>query len=169
MNTLTQSILEADSYRLEVFQFDGEVRCRLAELWEEQETSDAPPGPSEHRPIEVDDSARFSLAVPQPSEWALAFTPTFKKAIATVDRKLQGRILTAVSEMPSEPLSPHGDTVKPLTGEYKGLWRYRLGDYRLIYRPTVEVKRVVCSTLHREVGLRVRPNPFEPTSLRGAA
>ncbi|HEX5036632.1 MAG TPA: type II toxin-antitoxin system RelE/ParE family toxin [bacterium] len=30
---------------------------------------------------------------------------------------------------------------KPLTGPYKGLWKYRIGDYRIIY--AVEDKRLV--------------------------
>jgi addiction module RelE/StbE family toxin len=135
---------EADCGQLEVFTYGGSVRYCLLELWEERGPLESPPASSEHRSFESEDSdVMFSLREPEPSEWSLAFTPTFKKAIAAADRKLQGRILGAVSELSSEPLMPHGDTIKPLTGEFKGLWRYRVGDYRLIYRPTAEGKCVV--------------------------
>ena len=44
--------------------------------------------------------------------------------------------LVAIGEIQSAPRTPRGDTVKPLTGELRGLWRYRIGDYRLVYRPS---------------------------------
>jgi len=34
---------------------------------------------------------------------------------------------------------------KPLTGPYKGLWKYRIGDYRIIY--AIEDKRLVVFVL----------------------
>lgn len=55
--------------------------------------------------------------------------------IEKVDMKIRGRILEAVSEISDSPLEPHGDTVKPLSGELEGCWRYRVGDYRLVYSP----------------------------------
>jgi addiction module RelE/StbE family toxin len=144
MNTLAQSILEANAPLLETFKYEGSARYCLAELWAEHEASLRPPKPSAHQASEAYGSeVMFSLAEPEPSEWVMAFTPTFKKSIATADRKLQGRILSAVSELSSDPLVPHGDTIKPLTGDLKGLWRYRVGDFRLIYKPAIESKLVV--------------------------
>ena len=63
--------------------------------------------------------------------------------MASVDRKIQGRILAAISDLSEAPLTPHGDTVKPLGGEMKGLWRYRVGDYRLVYQPREPLHIVV--------------------------
>ena len=60
---------------------------------------------------------------------------TFKDAIRTIDRKLQGRILVALSDIAEAPMTSVGDTVKPLKGELSGCWRYRIGDFRLIYLP----------------------------------
>ncbi len=73
-------------------------------------------------------------------------TDEFIKAVQAIDRKLQGRILEAISYLSRKPTEPKGDTVKPLTGDLKGLWRYRLGDYRLVYRPEEEDRQVVLVT-----------------------
>jgi addiction module RelE/StbE family toxin len=62
-------------------------------------------------------------------------TSGFSKDINKIDRKLQGRILEALNEITQNPVSLRGDTVKPLSGELEGCWRYRIGDYRLIYSP----------------------------------
>ena len=40
------------------------------------------------------------------------------------------------------PMIQVGDTTKILVGELQGMWRYRLGNYRLIYQPDKE-KHVV--------------------------
>jgi len=59
----------------------------------------------------------------------------FLKEIVPVDAKLRGRILSAMAAICVAPLTAQGDTVKPLEKDLKGLWRYRIGDYRLVYRP----------------------------------
>lgn len=76
-----------------------------------------------------------SLIKYQRADWSIAFTSEFIKAIAHLDRKLQGRLLEALSHLAMSPIQQQGDTVKPLIGDLKGLWRYRIGDYRLIYLP----------------------------------
>jgi mRNA-degrading endonuclease RelE of RelBE toxin-antitoxin system len=81
----------------------------------------------------------YSLASP---DWFLGMTDEFRKAISAVDRKLQGRILQAISYIAATPVAAKGDTVKPLSGDLKKLWRYRIGDYRLVYRPD-EARRQV--------------------------
>ena len=60
---------------------------------------------------------------------------TFRDAIRSIDRKLQGRILEALNEITESPMTLTGDTIKPLKGGLSGCWRYRIGDYRLIYSP----------------------------------
>jgi mRNA-degrading endonuclease RelE of RelBE toxin-antitoxin system len=66
----------------------------------------------------------------------------FAKAVAKIDRKLQGRILEAVLEIAVNPVEAVGDTIKPLVGELKGCWRYRIADYRLIYSPDCETGNI---------------------------
>lgn len=81
--------------------------------------------------------------LPGEPDWYLGMSDEFIKAIRGIDRKLQGRILEAISYISRRPTSPKGDTVKPLTADSKGLWRYRIGDYRLVYHPDNERKQVV--------------------------
>ena len=83
---------------------------------------------------------------PERTPWYVALTDEFIKAIRSIDRKLQGRILEAISYLSQTPMSPQGDTIKPLTGDLKGLWRYRLGDYRLVYRPDADTRSVALIT-----------------------
>ena len=84
--------------------------------------------------------------LPSEPDWYLGMSNEFTKAIRGIDRKLQGRILEAISYISRRPTSSKGDTVKPLSGDSKGLWRYRIGDYRLVYYPDNVGKRVVLVT-----------------------
>lgn len=70
--------------------------------------------------------------------WLLKISNEFNRSIKRIDRKLQGRILEAITYISENPLSTKGDTAKPLEGALKGLWRYRIGDFRLIYRHDIE-------------------------------
>ncbi len=69
----------------------------------------------------------------RPPPWHVGMSSDFTAAVSAIDRKLQGRILEALTRLISNPLESKGDTVTPLTGELKGCWRYRIGDFRLIY------------------------------------
>ena len=53
------------------------------------------------------------------------------KEIARIDRESQKRIMSFLKERiePAESVHMHG---KPLAGTMSGLWRYRVGNYRLI-------------------------------------
>jgi mRNA interferase RelE/StbE len=68
-------------------------------------------------------------------DWKTLFTKTFKKEVGTLDKKFQGRVMEAVLEIAEEPTKLIGDTKKPLVGDLAGQWRYRIGDYRIVYRP----------------------------------
>jgi mRNA interferase RelE/StbE len=78
--------------------------------------------------------------------WYIGFSSDFIKSIKNVDKKMQGRILAALTEITRKPCSPTGDTIKPLTGNRNGMWRYRIGDYRLIYQPEESGRVVVLLT-----------------------
>lgn len=62
----------------------------------------------------------------------------FQSRIDKFDKILKGRILEAIIHLSKNPFFAVGDTVKPLTQDRKGEWRYRIGDYRLIYVPNRE-------------------------------
>lgn len=74
--------------------------------------------------------------------WFLGMSKEFLNAIEKLDRNIQGRILQAIGYIVGDPLTLKGDTVKPLKGP-EGLWRYRIGDYRLVYHPDINNRRVV--------------------------
>ena len=131
---------------LTVCDYEFEYRARLKELW-------APlPTAATSTPQSIEEGSRqrssepqghFSRGRAEPLDWRIAFTAAFQKAISGVDRSMQGRILLALSELSANPSTPRGDTVRPLVGEMQGLWRYRLGDYRLVYEPNHKDRMVV--------------------------
>jgi len=77
-------------------------------------------------------------------KWYIGMSDDFIKSIQRIDKKLMGRILEAMTYICKAPITPRGDTIKPLTSELKGLWRYRIGDFRLVYQPEATKK---CVTL----------------------
>ena len=93
--------------------------------------------------IELDEAAsqRYSahmLREPlMPPPWRIGFTTQFRKDVSELDRKLQDRILETLQEISAYafPFKIKGDTFKPLTGNLKGCWRFRIGDFRLIIKP----------------------------------
>jgi len=101
--------------------------------------------------IEPQDTAELEeefleLDIEEPEIWMIGFSPEFKKSIKRVEKKLKGRILDALEWLSRDPVTIQGNTVKPLSGDYSGLWRYRVGNYRLIYKPDGENKRVTLLT-----------------------
>jgi mRNA interferase RelE/StbE len=100
-----------------------------------------PPSPRRAR----DDSVS-GVALSMPAQWYVGLTSTFEKSIKGVDKKLQGRILEAVVALCAGPTTAQGDTIQPLEGNLVGLWRYRIGDYRLIYYPDINERRIVLLT-----------------------
>lgn len=78
------------------------------------------------------------------TSWTLSLTNAFVKETKGIDRKLQGRILECLLDLINEPMTVRGDTCKPLSGKLAGLWRLRIGDARLIYKPDTCMHIVYC-------------------------
>jgi mRNA-degrading endonuclease RelE of RelBE toxin-antitoxin system len=72
----------------------------------------------------------------------MGMTNEFVKNIQGMDKQLQGRIMEAITSILQYPTEPKGDTKKPLSTGRKGLWRYRIGDYRLVYLPEPAARQV---------------------------
>ena len=143
MLILNESLAEAANGVFDLFSYTSDFTVELKALW-----SPAPEvltqQPSAYKTMDdFDDVVLFDLDLPSATSWSIAFTPTFRKSVAGVDKKLQGRVLNAITELSESPITAYGDTVKPLVGERKGLWRYRVGDFRLIYEPRQENRMVV--------------------------
>ena len=96
-------------------------------------------------PNTSDVEMRFSKKVSTKS-WSFKLSDEFTKSISKIDKKIQGRILEAIGKITQSPMSIVGDTIKPLTSNLSGYWRYRIGDYRLIYKPIEETYEILLIT-----------------------
>lgn len=67
------------------------------------------------------------MSVPGP--YAVQYDPRAAKELAKLDRPVARRIVKVVDGLGEEP-RPAG--ARPLVG-YSGLWRVRVGDYRVVY------------------------------------
>ena len=81
--------------------------------------------------------------------WIVRISRTAEKQIERLDRQAQRRIVDFLRERVAGAADPRL-TGKPLRGHKAGLWRYRVGDYRLICR--IEDQELVVMVL--QVGHR---------------
>jgi mRNA interferase RelE/StbE len=63
--------------------------------------------------------------------WTLRFTQSALKQLARLDRNISDQITRILEEKVAKSANPRAFG-KALTGELKGYWRYRIGDYRAI-------------------------------------
>ena len=71
------------------------------------------------------------------SAWKFTAAKEFQRDLRKHGQQF-GRVIEAIVAICQDPMSPHGNTVKPLGDELQGMWRFRLGDFRLIYEPDTE-------------------------------
>jgi len=63
--------------------------------------------------------------------WTIEYTDTAKRQLQKLDKQIARRILDYMDERVVSSGDPRS-TGKLLTGSFGGLWRYRVGDYRVI-------------------------------------
>jgi mRNA interferase RelE/StbE len=63
--------------------------------------------------------------------WTLRFTETALKQLGKLDKQVADQITQVLQERVAKSANPRAFG-KALTGELKGYWRYRIGDYRVI-------------------------------------
>ena len=63
--------------------------------------------------------------------WSVEFTATAEKQLKKIDRKWQGVILDYLEDEIAGLNNPRSRG-KGLAGDKKGIWRYRVGDYRIL-------------------------------------
>jgi mRNA interferase RelE/StbE len=68
---------------------------------------------------------------PPRGSWRIEISRTAEKQIQKLDRSAQGPIVRFLRERVQAADNPR-QWGKPLHGDKGGLWRYRVGDYRLI-------------------------------------
>ena len=78
--------------------------------------------------------------------WRYATLSGFRKDVWRQPNLFE-RVANAIVEICNDPVTPRGTRIKRLTGNMDGYWRYRLGDFRLVYRPDVECLTVYCYRL----------------------
>lgn len=63
--------------------------------------------------------------------WSVEFKATAKRQLAKLDRQWQTAILDYLEDQIA-PLDNPRSRGKPLISSHKGLWRYRVGSYRIL-------------------------------------
>jgi mRNA interferase RelE/StbE len=76
--------------------------------------------------------------------WHVEFTLSAKRSLKKLDHRWQEAILDFLEDEIS-PLKDPRSRGKALSGEKRGLWRYRVGDYRIICE--IEDRRLVIVAL----------------------
>lgn len=66
-----------------------------------------------------------------PKKWAVEFKPKSFKELKSMDHKIQGQVFHFLDRLIEDYESPRSVGLA-LQGGSKKLWRYRVGDYRLI-------------------------------------
>lgn len=83
--------------------------------------------------------------------WAIDYTATAKEQLRKLDKPVAKRIVDFMDERVAAANDPR-QTGKALTGPLGGLWRYRVGNYRVI----CEIQDGALRVLVVEVGNRDR-------------
>jgi len=65
--------------------------------------------------------------------WHIEFDDSARKALRKLDQQTQKKILSYLDTKIKNASDPT-EFGKPLIGNLSGLWRYRVGDYRIICR-----------------------------------
>ena len=89
--------------------------------------------------------------------WQIEYTDVAERAILKLDKPVRLRILAFMRDRIQGSEDPRA-LAEPLYGEFAGLWRFRVGDYRIIcdLHGTVKVVEVLHlghrSLIYRKIG-----------------
>jgi len=78
--------------------------------------------------------------VAQKVAWEIVLTKPAKRVYDKASKVIQQRLDSCFEDLEKNPI--YGNSIRPLTGQLKGLIRYRIGDWRVIYRLFKEKKTV---------------------------
>ena len=67
--------------------------------------------------------------------WRIEIKPSAEKQYLKLDKKTRVRIKEALKDLEKEEVPLFHHSVKPLTGQLKGDYRMRVGNYRLLFTP----------------------------------
>jgi mRNA interferase RelE/StbE len=81
--------------------------------------------------------------------YKVVLLPKAERAFARADAALAKKLAGCFESLEADPL--RHPNIKPLTGPLKGLFRFRAGDYRILYQIVVPIKTVyVVRIAHRK-------------------
>ena len=82
------------------------------------------------------------------ADWIVEFTPRAEKAVKRLDRSVRKRVFDKLREI--QGADDPRDCLKPMTGPLAGMFRLRVGDYRVI----IDIQDERCVILALDVGHR---------------
>jgi superfamily I DNA/RNA helicase/mRNA-degrading endonuclease RelE of RelBE toxin-antitoxin system len=93
----------------------------------------------------------------------LAMKDSFRADFLRLNRDMQKRVNGALSELEEKAATQVGDTIKPLR-YHKNLWRYRIGDFRLVYAVYPNRELVQCLGVDKrdDIYNRMNYHPDQP-------
>jgi mRNA interferase RelE/StbE len=62
--------------------------------------------------------------------YTVQYSPEAEKTLLGLDRQVARRVVTKIKELAEAPEAAH---IKALHGDLKGVYRLRVGDYRVLY------------------------------------
>ena len=77
------------------------------------------------------------------SDWTILVTPRFKKSFKKISSDVEKRAFECIEKILLKPMQNISNTCMPLSGNKRGLWRYRFGDYRILYEPDTKNRNLV--------------------------
>lgn len=81
--------------------------------------------------------------------WTIEFLPEAAKELRKLDRQVAARIIATLEERIA-PLDDPRTVGSALMGDHAGLWRWRIGDYRVVARiEDARVTVLVVRVAHR--------------------
>lgn len=89
--------------------------------------------------------------------WNVEFLATAKRQLQKIDKSWQNKILDYLEDEIS-PLNDPRTRGKSLVGDKRGLWRYRVGDYRIICDIQTENIVIVAITIGHRKDVYAGPN-----------
>lgn len=73
--------------------------------------------------------------------WQITQKPAYVADFVELNKNLQQAVVSALQELEQDPITPRGNTIKKMTG-YTNVYRYRLGDFRLLYAASLEARMI---------------------------
>jgi len=69
-------------------------------------------------------------------------SPEARTFYARADQPLAKKLARCFSQLERDPRPSASNNIKRLTGEFAGLWRYRIGEWRVVYRIEIPKRQV---------------------------